>query len=98
DSDALKCKTGLIFAPVFAMCAAPGAEAMPPCPGSSFETIARRLSRRLGNRDKQMLRRQPEGRPHWAASAIGQGKGRMNMALYEHVFLARQDLAQGQVD
>jgi small subunit ribosomal protein S6 len=32
-----------------------------------------------------------------AASAIGQDEGR-DMALYEHVFLARQDLAQAQVD
>ena len=32
-----------------------------------------------------------------AASAIGQ-QTRKNMALYEHVFLARQDLAQAQVD
>jgi small subunit ribosomal protein S6 len=31
------------------------------------------------------------------ASAIGQDEGR-DMALYEHVFLARQDLAQAQVD
>lgn len=31
------------------------------------------------------------------ASAIGQ-QMRLNMALYEHVFLARQDLAQAQVD
>ena len=31
------------------------------------------------------------------ASAIGQDEGRY-MALYEHVFLARQDLAQAQVD
>lgn len=30
-------------------------------------------------------------------SAIGK-EGRKNMALYEHVFLARQDLAQAQVD
>ena len=30
-------------------------------------------------------------------SAIGQGEGQ-DMALYEHVFLARQDLAQAQVD
>ena len=30
-------------------------------------------------------------------SAIGQDEGR-DMALYEHVFLARQDLAQAQVD
>jgi small subunit ribosomal protein S6 len=44
------------------------------------------------------LRRQPEGRPHWAASAIGQDKEKRNMPLYEHVFLARQDLAQAQVD
>jgi small subunit ribosomal protein S6 len=44
------------------------------------------------------LRRQPEGRPHWAASAIGQKKDKRDMALYEHVFLARQDLAQAQVD
>src|SRR5689334_23514166 len=41
--------------------------------------------------------RQPEGRPHWAASAIGQ-HGQEHMPLYEHVFLARQDLAQAQVD
>ena len=32
-----------------------------------------------------------------AASAIGQDEG-TRMALYEHVFLARQDLAQAQVD
>jgi len=32
------------------------------------------------------------------ASAIGQDKGNARMALYEHVFLARQDLAQAQVD
>ncbi len=32
------------------------------------------------------------------ASAIGQRKEVANMALYEHVFLARQDLAQAQVD
>jgi small subunit ribosomal protein S6 len=44
------------------------------------------------------LRRQPEGRPHWAAPAIGQDKEKRNMPLYEHVFLARQDLAQAQVD
>jgi len=31
------------------------------------------------------------------ASAIGQHEGK-TMALYEHVFLARQDLAQAQVD
>lgn len=31
------------------------------------------------------------------ASAIGR-KGKRSMALYEHVFLARQDLAQAQVD
>ena len=31
------------------------------------------------------------------ASAIGQDEGQ-DMALYEHVFLARQDLAQAQVD
>src|SRR5688572_5657299 len=46
----------------------------------------------------QLLRRQPEGRPHRAASAIGQRQGRKDMPLYEHVFLARQDLAQAQVD
>ena len=34
---------------------------------------------------------------HDAASAIGQ-KGKRIMALYEHVFLARQDLAQAEVD
>jgi small subunit ribosomal protein S6 len=44
------------------------------------------------------LRRQPEGRPQWAASAIGQEKDVTDMPLYEHVFLARQDLAQAQVD
>jgi small subunit ribosomal protein S6 len=38
------------------------------------------------------------GASHWAASAIGQQKRRRNMPLYEHVFLARQDLAQAQVD
>jgi small subunit ribosomal protein S6 len=43
-------------------------------------------------------RRQPEGRPQWAASAIGQEKEQRHMPLYEHVFLARQDLAQAQVD
>ncbi len=32
------------------------------------------------------------------ASAIGRRKEVANMALYEHVFLARQDLAQAQVD
>ena len=32
------------------------------------------------------------------ASAIGQMKEDASMALYEHVFLARQDLAQAQVD
>ena len=32
------------------------------------------------------------------ASAIGRHEGREGMALYEHVFLARQDLAQAQVD
>ena len=32
------------------------------------------------------------------ASAIGQMKENASMALYEHVFLARQDLAQAQVD
>ena len=32
------------------------------------------------------------------ASAIGQDKEDASMALYEHVFLARQDLAQAQVD
>ena len=32
------------------------------------------------------------------ASAIGQNEGNCHMALYEHVFLARQDLAQAQVD
>jgi len=32
------------------------------------------------------------------ASAIGQDRGNASMALYEHVFLARQDLAQAQVD
>jgi small subunit ribosomal protein S6 len=37
------------------------------------------------------------GARHWGASAIGQ-HGRRNMPLYEHVFLARQDLAQAQVD
>ena len=31
-------------------------------------------------------------------SAIGQNIGAWNMPLYEHVFLARQDLAQAQVD
>src|SRR6202008_4041719 len=45
-----------------------------------------------------MLRRQPEGRPQRAASAIGQEKEQRHMPLYEHVFLARQDLAQAQVD
>lgn len=34
---------------------------------------------------------------HGAASAIGNRKG-MNMSFYEHVFLARQDLSQAQVD
>jgi len=34
---------------------------------------------------------------HGAASAIGNMK-EMPMALYEHVFLARQDLSQAQVD
>jgi small subunit ribosomal protein S6 len=38
------------------------------------------------------------GAPQWAASAIGQHEEVANMPLYEHVFLARQDLAQGQVD
>ena len=33
-----------------------------------------------------------------AASAIGEMKDIETMALYEHVFLARQDLAQAQVD
>jgi small subunit ribosomal protein S6 len=37
------------------------------------------------------------GVPHGAASAIGMRKV-SNMAHYEHVFLARQDLAQAQVD
>jgi small subunit ribosomal protein S6 len=37
------------------------------------------------------------GASHGAASAIGQHEGQ-DMALYEHVFLARQDLAQAQVD
>ena len=32
------------------------------------------------------------------ASAIGQHRKQAIMALYEHVFLARQDLAQAQVD
>ncbi len=32
------------------------------------------------------------------ASAIGQDREYASMALYEHVFLARQDLAQAQVD
>jgi len=35
---------------------------------------------------------------HGAASAIGKEEGQASMALYEHVFLARQDLAQAQVD
>lgn len=34
---------------------------------------------------------------HGAASAIGNSKG-MIMSFYEHVFLARQDLSQAQVD
>src|SRR5688500_16110961 len=80
------------------MCAAPGAEAQLSCPGFLHEAISRRPCRRLGNRDRQRLRRQPEGRPQRAASAIGQRKGRKDMPLYEHVFLARQDLAQAQVD
>jgi small subunit ribosomal protein S6 len=50
------------------------------------------------SRPVQHLRRQPEGRPHRAASAIGQEKDKRDMPLYEHVFLARQDLAQAQVD
>lgn len=33
-----------------------------------------------------------------AASAIGQQRRQATMPLYEHVFLARQDLAQAQVD
>lgn len=33
-----------------------------------------------------------------AASAIGQQRKQATMPLYEHVFLARQDLAQAQVD
>jgi small subunit ribosomal protein S6 len=33
-----------------------------------------------------------------ASSAIGRKQGRRDMALYEHVFLARQDLTQAQVD
>src|SRR5215212_2806255 len=37
------------------------------------------------------------GAPHCAASAIGQPREN-SMPLYEHVFLARQDLAQAQVD
>src|SRR6476660_4254926 len=37
------------------------------------------------------------GACHWGSSTIGQ-KREMNMPLYEHVFLARQDLAQAQVD
>tara|TARA_B100000678_G_scaffold61005_1_gene49381 strand:- start:1049 stop:1627 length:579 start_codon:yes stop_codon:yes gene_type:complete len=44
------------------------------------------------------FRRQPEGRIAWGGrqrSANNEGK---TMALYEHVFLARQDLAQAQVD
>jgi small subunit ribosomal protein S6 len=44
-----------------------------------------------------MWKRKPEGRLHGAASAIGRKKV-SNMALYEHIFLARQDLAQAQVD
>jgi small subunit ribosomal protein S6 len=43
-------------------------------------------------------RRQPEGRPQWAAPAIGQNEEAQSMPLYEHVFIARQDLAQAQVD
>src|SRR3546814_10249935 len=38
------------------------------------------------------------GRPHGAASAIGQIRKHETMPHYEHVFLARQDLAQAQVD
>src|SRR3954463_10317344 len=37
------------------------------------------------------------GACHWGKSAIGPRK-KTNMPLYEHVFLARQDLAQAQVD
>src|SRR5579884_3802688 len=38
------------------------------------------------------------GARHHAALAIGQEREKINMPLYEHVFLARQDLAQAQVD
>jgi small subunit ribosomal protein S6 len=37
------------------------------------------------------------GACHWGTSAIGQHEEK-RMPLYEHVFLARQDLAQAQVD
>src|SRR5690606_4832456 len=45
-------------------------------------------------------RRKPEGPryPGGQASDRQEVKGTQNMALYEHVFLARQDLSQAQVD
>src|SRR5690348_15880606 len=43
------------------------------------------------------LRRQPEGRANGARQRSAK-REKMNMPLYEHVFLARQDLAQAQVD
>ena len=42
--------------------------------------------------------RQPEGRRDGHGVSDRQEKEDANMALYEHVFLARQDLAQAQVD
>ena len=67
------------------------------CHFNGFAAMARQLGDGIRFRRSAYLRRQPEGRSHGAASAIGQQDENV-MPLYEHVFLARQDLAQAQVD
>ena len=89
---------GLIFPPLSVKGPRIRGEGTPFRPGYCFEAMARRRSRRLGRRDREMHDDSRRGVAIRAASAIGQKKECDSMALYEHVFLARQDLAQAQVD
>ena len=79
------------------MCPSAGAEAMPPSPGFCFEATARRPRSRLGNRGKEMLRRQPEGRPHLGGVSVGQGKKTQEHASRACAF-ARRGPGSAQVD
>ena len=68
-----------------------------PCHFAAFAAMGAALARGMAHAPV-VFRRQPEGRgigPRQRSAKRGTTK---NMPLYEHVFLARQDLAQAQVD